>query len=97
MVEASVAIQVLPKVDDTKEVIRIVDKVIEYIASTGFKYFVGPFETTIEGDYDALMDIVKECHKICILEGAGSVSGYVKVSYNPKGVLTIGEKVDKYN
>ena len=97
MVEASVAIQVLPKVSETAEVIRIVDKVIEYIASTGLKYFVGPFETTIEGDYDSLMDIVKECQKICIREGAGGVSSYVKISYNPEGVLTIGEKVDKYN
>ena len=96
MVEASVAIQVLPKVSDTKEVIRIVDKVIEYISSTGFKYMVGPFETTIEGDYDSLMDIVKQCNKICINEGAGSVSTYVKIFYSPEGVLTIGEKTDKY-
>ena len=35
MVEASVAIQVLPKVSETKETIRIVDKVIDYIKSTG--------------------------------------------------------------
>ncbi|MBQ7875655.1 MAG: thiamine-binding protein, partial [Clostridia bacterium] len=68
VVEASVAIQVLPKVSETGEVIRIVDKVIEYIASTGLKYFVGPVETTIEGDYELLMDIVKECNKICIRE-----------------------------
>ncbi|MBQ8002381.1 MAG: thiamine-binding protein [Clostridia bacterium] len=97
MVEASVAIQVLPKVSETQEVIRIVDKVIEYIASTGLKYVVGPFETTIEGDYDSLMNIVKECNKICIREGAEGVSCYVKISYNPEGVLTIGEKTDKYN
>ncbi len=96
MVEASVAIQVLPKVGETGELIRIVDKVIEYIASTGFKYVVGPFETTIEGDYDSLMQIVKECQKICIQEGAEGVSSYVKISYNPKGVLSIGDKTDKY-
>lgn len=96
MVEASVAIQVLPKVNEPKEVIRIVDKVIEYIASTGFNYFVGPFETTIEGDYDSLMEIVKECQKICMREGAKGVSAYVKISYNPQGVLTIGEKTGKY-
>ena len=97
MTEASVAIQVLPKVSETDEVIRIVDKVIEYIASCGYRYFVGPFETTIEGDYDGLMDIVKECQKICVREGAGGVSTYVKISYNPKGVLTIDEKTEKYN
>lgn len=96
MVEASVAIQVLPKVGDTKEVVRIVDKVIEYIAASGLKYFVGPFETTIEGDYDTLMDIVKECQLICIKEGARGVSSYVKISLNPEGVLTIDEKTEKY-
>ena len=58
---ASVAIQVLPNVQDEEEVIRIVDEVIAYIRSTGLNYYVGPFETTIEGDYDQLMDIVKEC------------------------------------
>ncbi len=96
MVEASVAIQVLPKVSETKETVRIVDKVIEYIASTGFKYVVGPFETTIEGDYESLMEIVKECSKICIREGAPSVMSYVKISISPKGVLTIDEKTEKH-
>lgn len=51
----SVAIQVLPNVQDEEEVIRIVDEVIAYIRSTGLNYYVGPFETTIEGDYDQLM------------------------------------------
>ena len=56
---ASVAIQVLPNVNSDEEVIRIVDEVIAYIKSTGLNYFVGPCETSIEGDYDELMDIVK--------------------------------------
>ena len=47
---ASVAIQVLPNVQDEEEVIRIVDEVIAYIRSTGLNYYVGPFETTIEGE-----------------------------------------------
>ena len=53
---ASVAIQVLPNVQDEEEVIRIVDEVIAYIRSTGLNYYVGPFETTIEGDY-------ADCHR----------------------------------
>ena len=42
---------------------------IAYIAGTGYNYYVGPFETTIEGPYDALMDIVKECQHIAIRAG----------------------------
>ena len=54
--QASVAIQVLPGVDSTEEVVRIVDEVIDYIKSTGLNYYVGPFETTIEGEsYDTTM------------------------------------------
>ena len=96
---ASVAIQVLPDVKDTDELIRIVDKVIDYIASTGYNYYVGPFETTIEGDsYDDLMEIVKNCQKVAIEAGCPSVSAYVKICYKPEGgVLTIDKKVSKHH
>ena len=95
---ASVAIQVLPKVNSDEEVIRIVDEVIAYIKSTGLNYFVGPCETSIEGDYDELMDIVKECQKIAVRAGAKSVSAYVKINYRPEGeVLTIEKKVSKHH
>ena len=94
---ASVAIQVLPKVNNDEEVIRIVDEVIAYIKSTGLSYFVGPCETSIEGDYDELMEIVKECQKIAVKAGAPAVSAYVKINYRPEGeVLTIEKKVTKH-
>lgn len=97
--QASVAIQVLPGVADTDEVVRIVDAVIDYIKSTGLNYYVGPFETTIEGEsYDQLMDIVKECQHVAIRAGAPSVSAYVKIAYKPEGgVLTIDQKVTKHH
>ena len=95
---ASVAIQVLPKTNDDNEVIRIVDEVIAYIKSTGLNYFVGPCETSIEGDYDQLMEIIKECQKVAIKAGAPSVSAYVKINYRPEGeVLTIEKKVTKHH
>lgn len=98
MVEASVAIQVLPKVMESAETVRIVDEVIAYIKSTGLHTYVGPFETTVEGPYDQLMEIVKNCQLICIQEGAPAVSSYVKISYKPKGgVLTIDQKVTKHH
>ena len=65
---ASVAIQVLPNVTDDEEVIRIVDEVIAYIKSFGLSTSVGPFETTIEGDYDQLMEIVAGCQKVAIVD-----------------------------
>ena len=95
---ASVAIQVLPSVNNDEELCRIVDEVIDYIKSTGLRYEVGPFETTIEGEnYDQLMDIVKECQHVAIRAGAPKLAAYVKVVYEPDGdILTIDKKIGKY-
>ena len=95
---ASVAIQVLPKVDNDEEMIRVVDEVIAYIKSTGLNYYVGPCETAIEGEYDQLMEIVKECQKVAVGAGARFVSAYAKINYRPEGdVLTIEKKVTKHH
>ena len=95
---ASVAIQILPKVETDGEVVRIVDEVIAYIQSTGLTYQVGAFETTIEGDsYDELMDIARECLKVAVRSGAPKVSAYIKAVYRPEGdILTIEQKTSNY-
>lgn len=95
---ANVAIQVLPHVESDEEVIRIVDEVIAYIKGTGLNCFVGPSETSIEGDYDQLMEIVKNCQLVAIKAGAPKVSAYVKIGFAPDGgVLTIDKKVTKHH
>ncbi len=93
---ASIAIQVLPKVPGREETRRIVDRVIAQIAAAGYPYVVGPFETTVEGDLDGLMELVKECQKVCIEAGSPSVMSYVKISYQPGGVWSIADKTGKY-
>ena len=97
--KASVAIQVLPAMENDEELVRVVDEVIDYIKSTGLNYYVGPFETAIEGeDYDRLMDVVKQCQHVAIAAGAPKVSAYVKIVYEPEGeILTIDEKVTKHH
>ncbi len=97
--KASVAIQSLPQADNNQELVRMVDEVIDYIRSTGLNYYVGPFETTIEGeDYDQLMDVVKECQHVAVRAGAKKVSAYIKVVYEPEGeILTIDQKVTKHH
>lgn len=96
---SSVAIQVLPAAENDDELVRIVDEVIDYIKTTGLTYYVGPFETAIEGDsYDQLMDVVKECQHVAIRAGAKKVSAYIKVVYEPEGeILTIDKKVTKHH
>ncbi|GEP19219.1 thiamine-binding protein [Pediococcus argentinicus] len=95
--DASVAIQVLPMMEDEKKLVSVVDAAIEYIQSTGVSYEVSAFETTIEGDYDQLMDIVKQINLMAAKAGAPHIMTYVKIDYKPEGqVLGIHEKIDKY-
>ena len=95
---ANVAIQVLPAVQGDEEVVRVVDEVIDYIKSTGVTYYVGPCETAMEGDYEQLMEIVKQCQYIAIKAGAPSVMSYVKIGYKPEGdILTIEKKTSKHH
>lgn len=95
---SSVAIQVLPNVVEDDKVCVIVDQVIDYIKTTGVEYYVGPFETTLEGEYEELMEIVKKCQYIAIEAGAPSLMSYVKINYRPQGgVLTIDKKITKHH
>jgi uncharacterized protein YqgV (UPF0045/DUF77 family) len=95
--QASLAIQVLPQSVSGDELLRIVDKVIAYIRSAGLNTLVGPFETTIEGDFDKLMEIAGECQRICIREGAPELLTYMKMAYKPGGgVWSIEKKTAKY-
>lgn len=94
---SSIAIQILPKVEGNKEVVRVVDTVIDHIKQSGLHYQVGAFETSVEGDFDALMQLVKECHEIAIQAGSAKVSSYIKVVYDPsEDLLTIDEKTLKH-
>lgn len=97
MINASVAIQILPNVTDDERLCKIVDEVIFYIKSFGLKTVVSPFETTIEGEYDLLMEIVKGCQLIAVKAGAPSVMSFVKIHFNPTNeILTIDKKITKY-
>ena len=94
MAKVNVSLQVIPNVEEER-IYPVVDKVIEFIAKSGVKYEVGPMETTMEGELDVLMEIVKRAQEICVEEGARRVCSMVKIDYKPEGV-TIDEKVGKY-
>lgn len=96
MSNCSLAIQILPQQTDQLTVLKTVDKVIEYLRANAETIEVSAFETTIEGDFDQLMLLLKEA-----IELAGSqhhkIFTNVKISYNAEGqVLGIDEKVSKH-
>lgn len=73
----------------------IVDGAIEIIQQSGVKHEVGPMETTLEGDLDSLLEVVKAAHRACFVEGVAKVITYVKIADDINGT-TIEDKVGKY-
>lgn len=94
MAEANLSLQVLPLVEEDK-VYSMVDEVISIIRESGLKYIVGPMETTVEGDLDALLGLVKRAHEVLAKAGVSRVISVVKIDYKPDGV-TMDEKISKY-
>ncbi|MEA1975347.1 MAG: thiamine-binding protein [Bacillota bacterium] len=92
--ETNVSLQVLPVVPE-EEIYTVVDEVIKYIDSTGVNYVVGPMETTMQGELEVLLEIVKKAQEICVNCGAKRVVSVVKIDYKETGV-TIEEKINKY-
>lgn len=97
--KANIAIQILPTGLNDAETVRVVDEVIAYIQSTGLSYYVGPSETSIEGDdLHQLVDILENCIRIANKAGSEKVYAYTKLTYRGEGsVLTIDEKITKHH
>jgi len=96
-INASIAVQVLPMTADKEDIIRIVDHVIAYIEASGVTYQVGAFESTLEGDYDKLMTVLKALPLVAAEITDIPVMVYTKINMVPNGdVLTIAQKTDKY-
>lgn len=97
MANAVMAIQVLPEAPSTKEMLRLVDVAIAEIDASGLSYEVGAFETTVEGDLEALIKLINKIQVSVTESGAAKISNYIKLSYAPEEhILTTDEKLAKY-
>ena len=97
--ECAIAIQYLPMdARDDEEVCRVVDEVIAAIDASGLDYYVGPFETTVEGDFESCMAVLKSCIEAGAAAGCKEMASYVKISWRPGGrVMSTDDKIGKYH
>jgi uncharacterized protein (TIGR00106 family) len=92
----TISFQVLPAgLPDKKTTYAAVDAAIAVVAASGLPYTVNPMETTIEGDYDAVMVLIKQAQQAVLAAGASRVFTYIKIDNDPNG-STIDEKLEKY-
>lgn len=85
---------VLPVVEESK-VNEIVEKAIKVVMESGLKYEVEPNSTTVEGDLDKVMEVIKNAHIVARDEGSGRVITIIKIDDKKSGI-TMNEKVKKF-
>jgi uncharacterized protein (TIGR00106 family) len=89
-----VSFQVLPRAEGV-DIYDVVDRAIGVVQASGVPYEVGAMETTMEGEYDRLMAIVKEAQEACMAAGAERVITVIKVDWK-RGGVSFDEKIGKY-
>ena len=92
----NVAIQVLPEAEG-KIKYELVDKAIEAIQKTGYKYQVCPFETVVECKFEELSNLIEMIHEACKVAGTEKMLMNLKIQSNFNHNVTIEDKIDKYN
>ena len=92
MSNCSIALQILLLSEQNEE--KIIDNVIHYLQSKHSNIAVSPFETVIEGEFNELMDTLKEC---LIIAGEDSKNIFANVKINYGNIFTIDEKLSKFN
>jgi uncharacterized protein YqgV (UPF0045/DUF77 family) len=92
----NVAIQVLPE-EDGKIKYELVDKAIEAIQKSGYKYQVCPFETVVECKYEELTGLMDSIHSACQVAGTEKMLMNLKVQSNFNNNVTIEDKMEKYS
>lgn len=94
MDNCNLSLKILPVVEEEK-LYPAVDEVIKMVAESGVKYIVGPSETSLEGDIDELLPLVKKAQEVCVKSGARRIFTIITIDYCPDGV-SMDEKLAPY-
>lgn len=78
--EVYLAFQVIPRLKQGNN-FEIVDKAIEVVKNANVPYQVSAMETTMVGELDYLLDIVKKAQQACLDNGALEVITNIKIHY----------------
>lgn len=76
--EVFLAFQVIPRLKEGNN-FEIVDKAIDVVKKAGVPFQVGAMETTMKGELNQLLDIVKAAQQACYDNGALEVITNIKI------------------
>ncbi|APG46351.1 thiamine-binding protein [Phaeobacter porticola] len=72
------AFQVIPRLREGNN-FEVVDRAIDVVKASGVPFQVGAMETTMQGERDQLLEIVKQAEAACLAAGAVEVITNIKM------------------
>lgn len=76
-----------------ESVSQYVAECIRIVEASGLDYKINPMGTVLEGDYDSVMDVVRQCH-MRVLEMSTRVITTVKIDDRVGMVGTLASKIE---
>jgi uncharacterized protein YqgV (UPF0045/DUF77 family) len=74
----------------------IIDQAIGLIQQSGLKYEVGAFETTIEGEYEAVQNLIRQLEDFCFAQKELQFLIYKKLHLSGGEDIFISRKTGKF-
>ena len=71
-------LEIVPIGTKSASLSRLLSTVASLIDQSGLDYRVGPMGTTVEGDWDRVMQVAKQCHQ-AMLQAADRVMTTIKI------------------
>ena len=91
-------IQVIPSKlgAEIGEIYSLVDQAIEAIKASGVRYEVGALSTTVEGDYEAVVQALLAAHRAVLEAGADAAQTNIRLVERRGGDVIMDDKIAKY-
>lgn len=94
--QINASIQMLPIQTGSAHPYDWVDRVIGQIATSGLVYEVGPFSTSIEGDYDSVMNVIDSINKSLFVQNCPEWILSIQLQLRSQAAITALDKTGKY-
>ncbi len=88
-------IQVIP-LTSSEKALPIVDQAIALIQQSGITYSVGAFETTLEGEYEEVQQLIRQVEDFCYTRQELQFLIYSKLHVCGGANIMVGDKTDKF-
>ncbi|MCH5584165.1 thiamine-binding protein [Shimazuella sp. AN120528] len=90
------SIQILPQDKNRSISISLIEEAIGIIEASGLRYRVGALETTVEGDWEDLLNLITAMNQRVLELGASQTMFQIKILHKPEGI-TISALTHKYD